>query len=267
MTKTNVLAIEQALRSSLDNRRANDMLRSLSDAPSATSAAVDFSSNDYLSLSTHAGLPARFLKALDSAPRVLGAGASRLLDGNSDEHVALERRLATFFGSPAALLFNSGFDANSGFFASVPQDGDAILYDEFIHASVHDGMRASRARHSKHSFSHNSVHSFSERARSLAGYQDGSRSVFVAVEALYSMDGDFCPLQEFVAAAEEIFPRGNCHIIVDEAHSTGICGPRGRGLVAHLGLEERVFATLHTFGKALGCSGGECLRPLKIPRR
>lgn len=137
------------------------------------------------------------------------------------------------------------------------------MYDEHIHASVHDGMRTSRARDSLFSFAHNSVPTlrlvfenlFVERPGLLAG----KGSVFVAVESLYSMDGTFSPLCEIVALLDELFPRRNGYLVVDEAHATGIYGPEGRGCVAQLGLEKRVLARLHTFGKALAATGAVVL--------
>ena len=169
--------------------------------------------------------------------------------------------MARLFRADAALLFNSGFDANVGFFASVPLLGDAIIYDSLIHASVHDGMRASRiAPASRLAFHHNSLESLqlciSHLMEAHEDIRQGRSCVFVAVEALYSMDGDVAPLQEIVQLIENLLPLGNGHLIVDEAHASGVYGPDGRGLVAMLGLEDRVLARLHTFGKALATSGG-----------
>lgn len=157
------------------------------------------------------------------------------------------------------MLFNSGFDANSGFFACVPQNGDVVVFDAFIHASVHEGMRLSRAGKCV-KFEHNSV---SDLRRILSELlkdkkiREGERNVFVAVESLYSMDGDLCPLKEIVELVERMLPSRNGHIIVDEAHSNGIYGFQGTGIVCSLGLEDRIFARLHTFGKAIGCNGGK----------
>ncbi|KAJ3540516.1 hypothetical protein NMY22_g4263 [Coprinellus aureogranulatus] len=163
----------------------------------------------------------------------------------------------------AALLFNSGFDANVSFFSCIPQPGDAIVYDEYIHASVHDGMRSSRVPPSlRLSFSHNSTSDLRRVLLELRNAQEGGgdfaqgkRSVFVSVESLYSMDGTLSPLTSFVEVLDEVFPLKNAYLVVDEAHSTGIYGEKGRGRVAELGLENRVLARLHTFGKALGVSG------------
>lgn len=253
-------ALKDRVSARLAQRQKRNILRRLS----SPSDLIDFSSNDYLGLAKHPALRARFmhrLAARDDVP-ILGAGGSRLLDGNTSEHIELERRLAGFFGAEAALLHNSGYEANVGFFSCVPQAGDTVLYDIFIHASVHDGMRASRVPASHRlPFEHNSVRSLRELVSSAVGQdpalQRGEACLWVAVESLYSMDGDIAPLDLIVEAVEELLPLGNGHIIVDEAHATGIYGPQGQGLVAHLGLESRVLVRLHTFGKALASNGGE----------
>jgi 8-amino-7-oxononanoate synthase len=234
----------------------------ISPTPRPDSAPVDFSSNDYLSLSTFPLLRARVLAALHSSPSILGSGGSRLLVYNR-AHVALEARLARTFRCPAALLFNSGFDANAGFFACVPQSGDALLHDEAIHASVHDGARASRiTARMRRPFAHNDVRALRTALCALrdeyAALREGKSSVFVAVESVYSMDGTVAPLRAILDTMKKVFPAGNAYLIVDEAHATGLYGPGGRGMVAQLGLEDCVLARLHTFGKALAASGGAC---------
>jgi 8-amino-7-oxononanoate synthase len=256
-------ALAAKLEAALASRDARHIRRRLPEPSSASAPPyVDFSSNDYLSLASSPALRARLLAALHAAPDVLGSGGSRLLV-NGAAHAALEARLRTFFGrAQAALLFNSGFDANAGFFACVPQPGDALVLDEFVHASVHDGARASRVPPARRrTFAHNDPAALRRalvRLRAdLAAAGNTGASVFVAVESVYSMDGTVAPLAEIVRAAEEIFP-GNAHVVVDEAHATGVYGPQGRGLVAMLGLEDRVFARLHTFGKALAATGGAC---------
>ncbi|KAK3304753.1 pyridoxal phosphate-dependent transferase [Chaetomium strumarium] len=266
----------------LDRRRSRNQLRSLTTVPQGT---VDFSSNDYLSLSSQPTIQRTFLARLhatvdsnsnsnsnpNSNSRVngmsplLGSGGSRLLDGNSPLAESLERTIAAFHRAPAGLLFNSAMDANVGLFACVPQPGDVVVYDELIHASVHDGMRLSRAG-GRIPFAHSCVW---EEGTSLEAvlqsllqgpggdlFRSGARNVFVAVEGLYSMDGDVAPLAEIVDCVERSLPGGNGYIIVDEAHSTGIFGDRGRGIVCELGLEERVWARVLGFGKAMGCAGG-----------
>ncbi|RDX46269.1 PLP-dependent transferase [Lentinus brumalis] len=254
------MSLKDKLNAALASREQRLIRRRLPD-PTADDHLVDFSSNDYLSLSQSSDLRKRFLRKLNDSPYVLGSGGSRLLV-NGHAHAALEARLAAFFRAPAALLFNSGFDANVGFFSSVPQPGDVLVYDEHIHASVHDGMRASRVD-ARVSFRHNSVDSLRSTLDQLIatrpGLQTGECSAFVAVETLYSMDGTLAPLLQMVEMVESLLPLGNGYVVVDEAHSTGIYGPQGRGLVAAYGLEDRVFARLHTFGKALAGTGAVLL--------
>ncbi|KAK8141404.1 hypothetical protein G3M48_010585 [Beauveria asiatica] len=283
--------IDATFRRLLDKREAQGRRRRLTLPPPG---AVDFSSNSYLSLAENPELKARYLALLQRSggssssssdhPFSLGSGGSRLLDGNTAFTEALEARIAAFHRAPAGLLFNSGFDANSGLFGCAPQPRDVVVYDELIHASVHDGMKLGRAEAVP--FAHNVVGGGGDGAgeaadaeddgapgprrpaRSLSAvldrlcrgqqgeeFRSGERNVFVAVEGVYSMDGDVSPLRDIVACVRERLPRGNGHIIVDEAHSTGIIGPRGRGLVCHLGLEDQVWARVHTFGKAMGCAG------------
>lgn len=258
--------LEQKLQGALDSRDKRLIRRRLFD-PSEDENLVDFHTNDYLSLSTSPLLRSLFLKKLNSAPSVLGSGGSRLLV-NGLAHHNLEARLTSFFDSPAALLFNSGFDANIGFFSCVPQAGDIVIYDEFIHASVHDGIRASRVTQSNmYSFEHNSLPALASLLLHLSTIHPSLLSsssstpsqqtnIFLAVESLYSMDGTLAPLTQMIELMETMFPEGNGYIVVDEAHATGVYGPSGRGLVAELGLERRVLARLHTFGKALAGSGG-----------
>jgi 8-amino-7-oxononanoate synthase len=205
-------------------------------------------------------LKTAYLRELESSSNFrLGSGGSRLLDGNSAYAEQLEKDIAAFHGAPSGLLFNSGFDANSGFFSCVPQPGDLIFHDEHIHASVHEGMRLSRAG-ARVSFAHNSVEDL--RGKLFYHIQNdplieaGLRSIFIAIESLYSMDGDLAPLREIVELVDEVLPAGNGHIIVDEAHSNGVYGFQGRGIISSLGLENRIFARLHTFGKGLACNGG-----------
>ena len=257
-------SLEAAMESQLAHRRSKSSLRSLTTAP-PTSA--DFSSNDFLSLRQSPALRKAFLCELQNPPDFpLGSGGSRLLDGNSSYAESLERCIASFHGAPSGLLFNSGFDANAAFFACVPQRGDVVVYDELIHASVHEGLRLSRAsRALSGPFGHNCAGSLRRRIEALKEAEPevrcGKRNVFVAVESLYSMDGDLAPLAAIVDVVEETLENGNGYVFVDEAHSTGVYGENGRGLVCGLGLEKRVFARLHTFGKALACNGGNLSLP------
>ena len=251
----------KTFESLLARRKSSSALRRLTIAPLNS---VDFSSNDFLSLSTFPPLRSQYEEHLLTHRFLpLGSGGSRLLDGNSAYVEDLEKDIAAFHGAEAGLLFNSGFDANSGLFSCVPQPGDIILYDQFIHASVHEGMRLSRAKHCI-AFKHNCVEDFERILRKNIQedkeIQSGTRNVFVALESVYSMDGDLAPIQQFVERTETLLPKGNGHIIVDEAHSTGIYGPKGAGVVCALGLENRILARLHTFGKALSSGGGTFAR-------
>ncbi|KAG0647774.1 8-amino-7-oxononanoate synthase [Hyphodiscus hymeniophilus] len=225
------LPLDRSMASLLSKRQSQSALRALSTAP-ATS--VDFSSNDFLSLTTSPLLKKYYLEELSSSPNFkLGSGGSRLLDGNSPYAEKLEEELASFHGAPAGLLFNSGFDANSGFFSCVPQPGDLILYDQFIHASVHEGMKLSRAGACV-SFAHNSIADLEAKLKAYEKQDSlissGKRNVFVAIESLYSMDGDLAPIAEIVEIVESVLPAGNGHVVVDEAHSNGIYGFQGRGI-------------------------------------
>ncbi len=257
-TSSSKTSLQDSLQNRLLKRAQTSSLRTLTLSPASS---ADFSSNDFLSLSTSPLLRSAFMTELTTThcAHAIGSRGSRLLDGNSSYAEALERSIAAFHKAPAGLLFNSGFDANAGFFACVPQPGDVIFYDEFIHASVHEGMRLSRASTGV-PFRHNCVGDLERRIEEVVrdeGVRLGKRNVFVAVESLYSMDGDLAPLKEIVELVKRVLPNGNGHVVVDEAHSTGIYGPNGRGIVCMLGLEKRVFARLHTFGKGLGCNGGE----------
>ncbi|GGG32587.1 aminotransferase class I/II-fold pyridoxal phosphate-dependent enzyme [Hymenobacter glacieicola] len=229
-------SLYQRLAEHLAKREADGARRRLTLPPAGL---VDFSSNDYLGLSHHPVVQ----QALLAAGGAAGSTGSRLLTGNSAAAEQLETQLARFHRAEAALLFNSGYAANLGFFAAVPRRGDTILYDEASHASVKDGIRGSFA--TAWSFRHNDVADVERKLARATG------AVFVAVESLYSMDGDMAPLVELAALCRA---RG-LHLVVDEAHTNGLYGPQGEGLVTALGLENDVFARVLTFGKALGSQG------------
>lgn len=243
-------SLEAKMQYLLDRRRKASTLRNLT---LPRPGQVDFSSNDFLSLSTNTQLKDAYLEELRNSRLPLGSGGSRLLDGNSPYAEELERDIAEFHGAEAGLLWNSGFDANAGFFSCVPQPGDVIVFDELVHASVHDGMRLSRAEQTV-PFEHNSVTDLRRVLVEVAKLPNIC-NVFVAVESIYSMDGDVAPLKQVVDTVTEVLGKGRGYIVVDEAHSTGVLGFEGRGLVCELGLEKRIFARLHTFGKALAGNG------------
>ncbi|KAH6668827.1 8-amino-7-oxononanoate synthase [Halenospora varia] len=252
--------LNSILQSHLSRRKSKSSLRTLTLAPPNS---IDFSSNDFLSLSTSPLLKSSFLTELSNNPDFrLGSGGSRLLDGNSTYAENLETSIAEFHNAEAALLFNSGYDANTGFFSCIPQEGDVVLWDEKCHASCRVGIQLSRASLSL-PFKHNSVSDLRTKILKLCEgdeeFKNGRKNIFIAVESLYSMDGDLAPLREIVECVECVLGEGNGYVVVDEAHSNGIYGERGRGFVCALGLEGRVFTRLNTFGKGVGCSGAAIL--------
>ncbi len=205
---------------------------------------LDFASNDYLGLAGSEFIRQAARDALDRGVP-LGSGGSRLLRGNHAEHEALESEAAIFFGAEAALYMGGGFQANQAIFSTLPAADDLILHDTLVHASAHEGMRLGRAE--TRAFPHNDV----EAARqTLADWRaaGGNGQVWIAVESVYSMEGDLAPLDRLAELAQT----ENAVLVVDEAHATGVFGPCGRGL-AH-GLQAQVL-TLHTCGKGLGVSG------------
>ncbi|CAG5149110.1 uncharacterized protein ALTATR162_LOCUS2299 [Alternaria atra] len=222
---------------------------------------VDFSSCDVVSLGSSGAVKERFMEELAANPDFqLGSHGTRPLNGNSKYLEMVEREIAEFHGVESALFVNSGALANDAIFSAVARPGDAIVFDELVHASTHYGMKNSLALCQK-SFRHNNIDDFINTVVAVRDSQpqirSGKRSVIIAVESFYSMDGDICPLKELVQAAKEIFPNGNAQFVVDEAHSTGNIGPLGRGLVNMLGLESEIAVRNHTFGKSLCGSGGE----------
>jgi len=213
---------------------------------------LDFASNDYLGLASAPELREAAMAALERGLDV-GSGGSRLLRGNDPEHEALEAEAAEFFGAEAALYFGGGFIANYALFSTLPQREDVIVHDELIHASVHDGMRASRASHV--GVRHNDAEAFEDAIKAWRA-EGGSGRPWIAVESLYSMDGDLAPLDDLMALAR----RYDAVLVVDEAHATGVFGPGGRGLTAELHGADNLVA-LHTCGKALGAMGGIITAP------
>jgi 8-amino-7-oxononanoate synthase len=247
---------ERNLEEALDQRRSGQSLVTIQHWGSCT----DFSSNDFLSLSTNGLLRTAFLEELARNPDFqLGSTGSRVSDGNSYYLEALEQEIAEFHGAETSLIVNAGYDANGAIFCAIPRPGDAIVYDELIHASAHDGMKHSLTQNLI-PFRHNDPEALRDALTDLedsnALIRKGQRCVLIAVESVYSMDGDVAPLKEFVEVAKEAFPKGNVKFIVDEAHSTGLVGKLGRGLVSYLGLEKEIAIRLHTYGKGMSTTGG-----------
>ena len=240
----------EGLSRKLSAREKNGTLRTLQ----TREGLIDFFSNDYLGFAsqqilneenTVTQLPGSSSEFLQG-----GSTGSRLISGNSPAHEELEEALANYFRADAALLFNSGYDANLGLLSAVLQRQDTIFFDRLSHASIRDGISLSTA--TAYGFDHNDLEDLRKklsRARSTEGQS------YVIVESVYSMDGDESPLEELVELCRE----ENLHLIVDEAHSTGILGPEGSGMTVAMDLQNEVFARVHTFGKALGCHGAAVL--------
>ena len=240
------------LSEKINQRKENQSLRKLP----LSNNLIDFSSNDYLGFAksetifnqTHQLLKERNLK-------INGATGSRLLSGNHQLYKETENFIATFHEAETALIFNSGYDANIGFFGSVPQRNDVILYDELCHASIRDGIVMSNAKSYK--FNHND---FEDLEKRLAISQtERNRGVFyeiyIVTESVFSMDGDTPNTEELVQLSQKY----NCYLVVDEAHALGVFGENGQGLVQEFGVQDKIFARIVTFGKGLGCHGAAIL--------
>ena len=206
----------------------------------------DFASNDYLGLSSDPIIGQAVADAVGRGVPV-GSGGSRLLRGNAPEHEGLEAKATDFFRTEAALFLANGLLANMALLSALPQRGDLIVADELIHASVHDGIRLSKA--AAVFARHNDAQSFADLIAAWR-VEGGKGRVWIAVETLYSMDGDMAPLSDLA----EIAARHDAMLLLDEAHATGVFGPVGRGLSAGLdGLHNVI--SLHTCGKAMGVEG------------
>lgn len=229
----------------LENRRLNNSLRQL---PSFNNL-VDFSSNDYIGFSKSEPifkLSHHYL--IENEIIQNGATGSRLISGNHSLYQITETFIAQFHEAESALIFNSGCDANVGFFSAVPQRNDVILYDELSHASIRDGILMSNAKSYK--FDHND---FEDLERLILKFPD--TNIYIVTETVFSMDGDSPNLEELVELSEKY----NCYLVVDEAHTLGVFGEKGEGLTQYLQLHNRIFARIMTFGKGLGCHGAAVL--------
>ena len=236
------------LAAKLENRKQNNALRKLP----LPNNLIDFTSNDYIGFSKNKAIfEETHLYLLNTNCIQNGATGSRLISGNHIVYDETENYIAQFHQSESALIFNSGYDANVGFFSSVPQKGDLILYDELCHASIRDGIQLSNAKSYK--FKHND---FEDLARLILKFQPTANSqqptaIYIITETVFSMDGDCPNMEELIAVSNKY----NCFLVVDEAHSLGVFGDNGEGLAQMLGLQDKVFARIMTFGKGLGCHG------------
>ncbi|KAK7710801.1 putative secondary metabolism biosynthetic enzyme [Diaporthe eres] len=250
------------LEEALDVKRASDSFYSTLPTAELHGSTADFCSGDVMSMGRSAEHRAEFLAELSRHPEfALGTTSSRLMDGNYGYIEEVESEIAAFHGADAGLLVGSGFEANLAIWTTIPKQGDVIVYDTLVHASTYDGIRQSLAA-DRVAFPHSDVDAFRDTLREILDtrplVRQGKRSVLVAVESVYSMEGDLCPLQELVEAARDVFQEheGGVQFVVDEAHSGGFLGPGGRGLVCELELEKEIAVVMHTFGKAVGAAGG-----------
>ncbi|MDP4285651.1 MAG: 8-amino-7-oxononanoate synthase [Bacteroidota bacterium] len=213
---------------------------------------IDFCSNDYLGIVKN-----QLIEKSISHPLSHGSGGSRLLSGNYPLIEETENSIAAFHDAEAGLIFNSGYDANTGVLASVPQKNDTIIYDQLSHASLRDGIRLSFA--TSFSFLHNDTRNLEKK---LAVARNNAQNLFVVTESVFSMDGDYAPLK----AISDLCEKYNAALIVDEAHATGVVGQKGKGLVQQLHLQKKCFARIHTFGKACGAHGAIVLGSEKLKK-
>ncbi|PKQ45863.1 aminotransferase class I/II-fold pyridoxal phosphate-dependent enzyme [Confluentibacter flavum] len=234
------------LQQKLEDRQEANALRHLA----SHNCTIDFSSNDYLGFSKNETI---FNNSRDFLIghniKQNGATGSRLLSGNHSLFPIIESIISNVHKAESALIFNSGYDANVGFFSSVPQRGDIILYDEYVHASIRDGIAMNHAKAYK--FKHNDLESLDEMLKRV----QHDSTIYIVTESVFSMDGDSPDLKKLV----DISKTHKAHLVIDEAHAIGVFGNRGEGLVQNLGLEQDVFTRMITFGKAMGCHGAAIL--------
>ncbi|NRB51472.1 MAG: 8-amino-7-oxononanoate synthase [Saprospiraceae bacterium] len=226
---------EEYLRHRLAARKEENAFRSLQ----VNHHLIDFCSNDYLGL---AQLPSEGVASLPRST-AWGATGSRLISGQTKVVASLESYLADFHGAEAALIYTSGYTANLGLLSCLTTRHDTIIYDQLIHASLREGIQLARAK--SFNFRHNELDDLREKLDRASGRK------LVVVESIYSMDGDAAPLTEMVAICQA----AGAEMLVDEAHATGVCGVAGQGLVHALGLQDQIWARVHTFGKAIGAHG------------
>ena len=242
----------KSLQQKLQQREEQNALRNLP----VVNDLVDFASNDYIGFAKNETIfheTHQYL--LDKNIKVNGATGSRLLSGNHALYSETEDFISQFHQAETALIFNSGYDANIGFFGAVPQRNDVILYDELCHASIRDGIQMSNAKSYK--FPHNDLEELEKLITKYQPTTDNRQptTVYIVTESVFSMDGD-CPNVEALTNLSEKY---SAFLVVDEAHALGVFGQQGEGLVQSLGLEDKVFARIMTFGKGLGCHGAAIL--------
>ena len=248
------MKLPENLSKKLEIRKQNNALRQL---PEHTNL-VDFTSNDYIGFSNSKLIfDAAHQYLVKNAIFSNGATGSRLISGNHQVYQEAENYIAQFHQAASALIFNSGYDANVGFFSSVPQKGDLILYDELCHASIRDGIQLSYAKAYK--FNHNDFEDLEKRLRQ-AQSDNLIKEIYIVTETVFSMDGDCPNMEELIAVSEKY----GGYLVVDEAHALGVFGNNGQGLVQEFEAQDKVFARIMTFGKGLGCHGAAILGSLEL---
>jgi 8-amino-7-oxononanoate synthase len=258
-------AFYRNLEKDLDRARVDFGLMTVK--PRWDTSVIDFTTSDFLSLNRSGKIREATKAELErQGDYLLSASGSRPQFGNYDYILEVEREVAKFHNAETAWIAHSGLLAVIGIIEAATLPGDAIVFDEMMHASTHVGMRVSKAEH-RISFRHNDPDSLREVLTGLKdkypAYRNGSQSILVIVESIYSMDGDICPLKECVDVVKELFPLGNAQLMIDEAHSNGVLGPRGAGLAQMLGLEKDIAIRVHMCSKALGSTGGLHLRDIQ----
>lgn len=240
------------LSAKLELRKQNNALRKLS----ILKDLIDFASNDYIGFALSETIFQESHQYLiDKNIKTNGATGSRLLSGNHQLYQEAEKRIAQFHQSESALIFNSGYDANVGFFSSVPQKGDFILYDELSHASIRDGLQLSNAKSYK--FKHNDLDDLEQL---ILRIQKEHSEIYIVTESVFSMDGDTPHLKELVQLSNKY----NCYLVVDEAHALGVFGLNGEGILQLEEIQNNVFARIITFGKGLGCHGSAIVGSIEL---
>jgi 8-amino-7-oxononanoate synthase len=244
------MKIPKALQQKLHFRKEANALRKL---PVPTSG-IDFSSNDYLGFAKNEQIfEATHQYLVDNTIKINGATGSRLISGNHNLYDITEKYIAAFHQSEAALIFNSGYDANVGFFSAVPQRNDVILYDELCHASIRDGIQMSHAKSYK--FQHNDYEDLEAKISKIQTPNSEFQTIYIVTESVFSMDGDSPNIETLVLLSEKY----SALLVVDEAHALGVFGEKGEGVIQSQQLQNKVFARIMTFGKGLGCHGAAIL--------
>jgi 8-amino-7-oxononanoate synthase len=244
------MKIPNALQQKLHFRKEANAIRKL---PMPTSG-IDFSSNDYLGFAKNEQIfDATHQYLVENTIKINGATGSRLISGNHNLYDITEKYIADFHQSEAALIFNSGYDANVGFFSAVPQRNDVILYDELCHASIRDGIQMSHAK--SHKFQHNDYEDLEAKISKIQNSNPEYKTIYIVTESVFSMDGDSPNIETLVQLSEKF----KALLVVDEAHALGVFGEKGEGVIQSQQLQNKVFARIMTFGKGLGCHGAVIL--------